>query len=203
MGQRLVVVVESKGEEIACCYYHWSGDTFSALGVVANFFERYEHCKSLGEEDDLLLAIQGFTYLEKKSGAIAGLDGEGIETATAKYPELYFPECINRNDGIISITEDTIEEAKSTAENLVYIDISNKTIDFNACARTYGDDVVEYYMEMEEVSQEEAESFINSLKVYDFDIEEIPFSKFDELSYIFTVDGTFRDVNGDLIIPIE
>ena len=39
MGQRLVVTVKSKGEDLAKIYYHWSAYTYSALLETRNIID--------------------------------------------------------------------------------------------------------------------------------------------------------------------
>ena len=74
MGQRLVISVKEKGEEIACLYYHWSAYSYSALWETEKLLKYLEENKDVeaiyaypgngGMKDDAILVPGSATDVE-------------------------------------------------------------------------------------------------------------------------------------------
>ena len=147
-------------------------------------------------KDDLDLAIR----LLESTGA-------GINDVERNYiladPELskYLPinDCIDRNEGILSITQEGMQNTRYWEEGRVTIDIGKRTILF----RVYWELTKEEYLDDSFRDPEDYEQ----LPTMDYDLKkEIPFDKFEELKnlYIGTVDSYgFKRPDGSVIGWVE
>lgn len=160
MGQRLNIEIVKNGRVLANSYYHWSGFSNSAINLVIRIIQNYEYIKKYNVEkyiknQDLLLAIR----LLEETGA--GLNNTDIARNILKDEtmNLKLKECQGRNEGIIGITQEDIEETRAWEEGRVSIDIENKKIDF---------DVIEEYT-LEELKND-----------YDEEIKELNIKKIDK-----------------------
>lgn len=144
MGQRLVVTVKSTGEDLCKMYFHWSAYTISALMEVKDMMEEFP-METESKEDAILYFIR---YCEEYGGGIDG--GENSKEwnyITNKYPNYKFKsENINRNRGLIAISEDGMDEMQSWSEGDIYINLDEMTV-HNEVFWCY-DDIDEYNQEL-------------------------------------------------------
>lgn len=195
MGQRLNVEIVSNGKLLANAYYHWDAYTGISLQRTDDILNKLNEIKE-SVKDDLDLAIR----LLESTGA-------GINDVERRYiladPELskYLPinECISRNDGILAITQKSIQINRSWEEGRVTIDIGKRTVVF----RVYLELTKEEYLDDSFPGPE----YYEQLPTIDYDLEkEIPFDKFEELKnlYTSTVDTYgFKRPDGSVIDWIE
>lgn len=160
MGQRLNIEIVKNGRVLANSYYHWSGFSNSAINLVIQIIQHYEYIKKYNVEkyiknQDLLLAIR----LLEETGA--GLNNTDIARNILKDEtmNLKLKECQGRNEGIIGIIQEDIEETRAWEEGRVSIDIENKKIDF---------DVIEEYT-LEELKNDYDEEEMKELNIKKID----------------------------------
>lgn len=130
MGQRLNLEIQNSKGTIANAYYHWSGYTSSSLELTKQVIKQLEKIQlgiyidadDITEENTTLLAIR---LLESTR---AGLTEEEKNAAKTLLPEKDFADCIDRNYGLIAITDKGIQETRRWAESSVYIDIKERTV---------------------------------------------------------------------------
>lgn len=160
MGQRLNIEIVKNGRVLANSYYHWSGFSNSAINLVIQIIQHYEYIKKYNVEkyiknQDLLLAIR----LLEETGA--GLNNTDIarNILEDETMNLKLKECQGRNEGIIGIIQEDIEETRAWEEGRVSIDIENKKIDF---------DVIEEYT-LEELKNDYDEEEMKELNIKKID----------------------------------
>ena len=186
MGQRLNIEIVNDDKVLANAYYHWSGFTSSAIvltKLILSYFIDDGQC-NLSKAIRLLKSTgASFTV---KDNALALLDTELIQFISTD------EDIINRNKGLISFSEEGMEETRYYEEGRVTINIESKNIDFDVFA----------YMSEEEYKKID----IPKIKNIDVDITNISFDEFDEFSHLFDDDKFIvlkSPLNNDLLIPIE
>ena len=195
MGQRLNIEIVSNGKLLANAYYHWDAYTGISLQRTDDILNKLNEIKG-SAKDDLDLAIK----LLESTGA--GINAEERNYILAD-PELskYLPinNCVNRNEGILSITKEGMKNTRLWEEGRVTIDIRKRTILF----RVYWELTKEEYLD---------DSFhdpgdYEQLPTIDYDLEkEISFDKFEGLKnlYTSTIDSYgFKRSDGSVIKWIE
>ena len=175
MGQRLNVEIVSNGKLLANAYYHWDAYTGKSLQRTGAILDKLNAIQE-PVKDDLDLAIKLLEFT-----------GAGINTVERNYiladPELskYLPinECVDRNEGIISITKESMLNTRNWEEGRVTIDICKRTILF----RVYWELTKEEYLDDSFNDPEDYEQ----LPTIDYDLKkEIPFDEFEELKNLYT-----------------
>lgn len=174
MGQRLNVEIVSNGKLLANAYYHWDAYTGISLRRIDDILNKLNEIKE-SVKDDLDLAIK----LLESTGA-------GINDVERNYiladPELskYLPinDCVDRNEGILAITKEGMQNIRYWEEGRVTIDVRKRTILFRVYWEVTKEDYLDDYYDMEHYEQ---------LPTIDYDLEkEIPFDKFEELKNLYT-----------------
>lgn len=131
MGQRLVLQVEKpEGTRIASLYYHWSAYTTSALQEIRNLLARYFNPGIIlpPYTPDLDPQLRLIRVAETMGGGIdGGEDSSEWNYITQKYPKEKFKTTgIDRNDGLIAISESGMKAMQDWAEG-------NATIILGTC----------------------------------------------------------------------
>lgn len=171
MGQRLVVTVKSTGEDLCKMYFHWSAYTISALMEVRDMMAEFP-METNSKEDAILYFIR---YCEEYGGGIdGGMDSKEWNYITNKYPNYKFKsENINRNRGLIAISEDGMDEMQSWSEGDIYINLDEMTVHNELFL--YYDDIDEYNREL--ADREDESITLNEIpevgEIGDFDLEDI------------------------------
>ena len=150
MGQRLNIEIVKNGRVLANSYYHWSGFSNSAINLVIQIIQNYEYIKKYNVEkyiknQDLLFAIR----LLEETGAGLNNINKAMEILGDKTMNLKLKECQGRNEGIIGITQEDIEETRDWEEGRVSIDIENKKIDFEVINEYTEEELKDDYDEKE------------------------------------------------------
>lgn len=146
MGQRLVITIENNEKSLAKGYYHWSGYTSSGLATTNVAVKAFEKSFRRAAETMALQAITDKTITpEKMKDKIniltacnmlfetnAGIEMSGEKSEQDVFNEL-FPGVnhtigMNRNDGLVAITEKGMEELQKWSEADVTINIDTKTV---------------------------------------------------------------------------
>ena len=189
MGQRLVVSIINDGEVIANSYYHWSGYTSSTLEITKEIL--YAYPKVVAEYDSPLdIAIN----LLMATGA--GLTENSLKEfckMKAKDPFLKTnpTTCINRNEGLIEITEEGIDNSQQWSEGDVSIYIDSKQVYFGVLGEKDDEIIFDDYIwsldddnEKEwaeknvEQAVEKAKENITEIE-FPYDLDSIPFDEFE------------------------
>lgn len=171
MGQRLVVTVKSTGEDLCKMYFHWSAYTISALMEVRYMMAEFP-METNSKEDAILYFIR---YCEEYGGGIdGGMDSKEWNYITNKYPNYKFKsENINRNRGLIAISEDGMDEMQSWSEGDIYINLDEMTVHNELFL--YYDDIDEYNREL--ADREDESITLDEIpevgEIGDFDLEDI------------------------------
>ena len=193
MGQRLNIEIVKNGDVLANCYYHWSGFSNCAINLALEIISKFDYIKEFKLEDpvkntDLLFAIR---LLEETGAGVANIE-ETKEILGNEFIKLH--KCNNRNDGIIGIKKEDIEDTRYWEEGRVTIDIEKKTLDF---------DVIEKHDSLEELIEnyglEEEKVEINEVNV---NFKEISFEySFDLKAFIdkanYNEQYYFHNINDD------
>lgn len=122
MGQRLVITGIKNHTPIFNIYYHWSAYTESALNEADQLLKYL-----LSPENYNDLVLSAIKYCELNGGGI-GLIKE-LKEAQRLYPDHDFKiDGISRNNGLIAITADGMDDNTSWAEGTLDIDFDNDII---------------------------------------------------------------------------
>lgn len=144
MGQRLVVTIRRGREYIANAYYHWSAYTDSAAEITNNICDRYDEFKEIASSD-LELAVM---LLQSTGAGLNEAEWRSIsEWDNPEVNQIALNPCINRNEGLLCITPEGIEDNCGWSEGDVHIDIGDGNVNF---------EVINYY-ELEEFKAEYGE----------------------------------------------
>lgn len=150
MGQRLNIEIVKNKKVLANCYYHWSGYSSSAVDLVIQIIKHFESIRKYEVEkyikrQDLLFAIR----LLEKTGA--GFKDINIirKILKDKTMNLELNQSKGRDEGIIEISNEGIEENRYWEESRVTVDIANKTITFEAFQEYSKEEFLWYYSEEE------------------------------------------------------
>lgn len=150
MGQRLVVTVRSKDEDICKIYYHWSAYSVSALVEAKSIIDAI-----FDEENDIAdLRLRLIRFCEQNGGGIdGGKDSDEWNYITREYPdEVFKSEGISRNDGLIALSEKGMDDIQYWSEGDIIIDLDKCKIingvhfsyanieDYNDNAKLYYDE---------------------------------------------------------------
>lgn len=174
MGQRLNIEILKNGEVLANSYYHWSGFSNSAINLTIHIINNFDYIKKYKVEEyikkqDLLFAIR---LLEETGAGVNDIEKirKILEDQTMN---LKLKPCKDRNEGIIGVTKEDIEETRYWEEGRVSIDIEKKTIDFN----------VMYEYTLEELKENYDEEEIKELDIKEINrnFKDIPFEDIFEL----------------------
>lgn len=171
MGQRLVVTVKSTGEDLCKMYFHWSAYTISALMEVRDMMAEFP-METNSKEDVILYFIR---YCEEYGGGIdGGMYSKEWNYITNKYPNYKFKsENINRNRGLIAISEDGMDKMQSWSEGDIYINLDEMTVHNELFL--YYDDIDEYNREL--ADREDESITLDEIpevgEIGDFDLEDI------------------------------
>lgn len=127
MGQRLNISLESDGEVVANAYYHWSAYTRSAAYLVQSICEVWDELKEESRSETefacRLLHDTGAGFNPEEIGRIR-YQRDSRVNAFPLWPST------NRNNGLLSITQEGIETTEQWEEGRVTILMDTGEIDF-------------------------------------------------------------------------
>lgn len=170
MGQRLVITVQKNEKELAKIYYHWSAYTTSALYEARDLIN---HLKDdYKSERDLQLDL--IRFVEGRGGCIDGgaESKEGLAIQEI-FPNEDFSVTGSRNQGLIAITEDGMEDIQGWSEGDLIIDLTKKEIQ-NA--------VLIFFISVDELNECMEENYkLEDLKVLQYDPEHFSFDSIDNV----------------------
>lgn len=147
MGQRLVVTIKDKGEPKMKIYYHWSAYTLSAFDELNTLWGIIKPLKARGlsTEEILLGIIHGLegnvdevhkkwleehwpNYTRSCHGGIdGGKDSDEWKYITSLYPNETFSEDVDRNNGLVAMSDKGMHEMQDWSEGNAEINIDTET----------------------------------------------------------------------------
>lgn len=171
MGQRLNIEILDGEKLLANAYYHWSAYTSSAINLTAQIINTFYTSHVVRKTDTRTTAIR----LLESTGA--GYDAEErfrIEQSEDEFlKNLTVNDCIDRNRGILSVTDEGMNNTRSWEEGRVSIDISSELVYFDVYSEIEDKDWDEYYDDWHPVLVDE-----DSFKWSDFEIPFVDISEF-------------------------
>lgn len=174
MGQRLIMTIKEDDKDLMKVYYHWSAYTISSLVEAQQFIDSYYEDELEEVEDTKLRCIRAL----EKIGARLENETE-LEEFKKLYPnEKIINDSINRNKGLIAITEQGMKDLQEYSEGDITINLSAATVCCD-CVSIY-EDLEEYNEWNEEDLKEE------DLDHLDIDLENIDFPEIENT--ILTLD---------------
>ena len=173
MGQRLNIEFYVNNKAIANCYYHWSGFSDSAMAhtqCLIHHLQDYDF-SNMPEDEVKFIVIR---TLEDFGARLSEAD---IEEARKLYPERKFSnEDMNRNEGLIGITQHSMDITRNWEEARVNIFLTRRRFEIEG---------IFYYSDEEEIKDfyDHTEEEVENLKQNLFKIptEEIEFERVDEI----------------------
>ena len=201
MGQRLVVTINSKGQDLAKIYYHWSAYTYSALLETRKIIDCiYNH----NDETEKELQLRLIRFCEENGGGITG----NVEYHEHEYIQNLFPnetfktEEIDRNNGLIALSEKGMNGLQNWSEGDVDINLDKDQVVFCVyCSYEYLEEYIEERKEWDEDFDEEEMKYIPT---FDFDLGQFDVNDIDAI--IASLDTTNAHVikcNGEICEIIE
>lgn len=149
MGQRLVVTITANNEPKMKIYYHWSAYTMSAFDELNELWKIIKPLKEAGKStEEILLGIihglEGHVDEEMKKwlqmmypeqakerpcrgGIDGGKDSDEWKYITALYPNETFAETVDRNNGLVAMSDKGMNEMQDWSEGNAGINLDTGT----------------------------------------------------------------------------
>ena len=166
MGQRLNIEIIENGKCLANAYYHWSAYTDSSFELAR---EVIEAIPTINEKNPVLKAIK---LLEVTGARLIESD---LEYAKEIGIVSDFIIVTNRNDGLIGITEKSIDETIKWQEHALYIYLDEERMNFQVI---YNQKVWEW--EKDQKEYEDNPKKREDLPVLDIDFTDVKFDKIND-----------------------
>lgn len=163
MGQRLVVIINNKGKNLANAYYHWDAYSLASLERIKPIidFLKGKNIKNFGISDAIrLLQISGAEITDEE---LLYCKKNNIEVKR-NY------ENIDRNRGLISVSKEEMENSLDWAEGTIEIYVNEKKIGYGVYWDASEDD---YTNDLIEKGEE--------IKKIDLGIKDFPFISFKDV----------------------
>lgn len=176
MGERLNLEIWNNGKVLANAYYHWSGFTDSAAFIV-NRALNYIKNNSVKDGNALLYAIR---ILEATG---AGLTEREIEYAKKFdwFNNVTFAPCEGRNEGLIGISPNEINETRHWQEHAAYIFIDEERVSFQVL---WTQTKWEYIKEQKK--EYDNDVIWDNLTRTDWHVDDIKFDKWEDFATFIT-----------------
>lgn len=145
MGQRLTVTLSKGDKNIASIYFHWSGYSKDALSITDEILSNIDSTSNLDQMNPVEIALSLFSLY----GYNTGLEKVEEEYISNNYPKLDLKTLrwnSDRNEGLISVSPEEIQNSVEAGEMLVNIDLEKNTVIGEYLYHVddeYEDDVVE------------------------------------------------------------
>ena len=165
MGQRLNIEIVNGETSMANAYYHWSAYTKSALYLTKEIIDAFY---GRSEPISLKMAVE---LLEVTGAGVNENEEEEIRKQPNKFGHIKFNQCIDRNEGLLYVTETGKASVRSWEEGRVTIDLSTETFCFDVMCLETPEDYIEYH----------PGKSINDMTDCPFDLECVRFDEIDEL----------------------
>ena len=198
MSESLNLEIYQGGELLANAYYNWSGYTRSALELTEAILDIMP---TICESNPVLKAIR---LLESTNAGLAPEEktygGQHLEGFNPNQ----FKDAIDKNEGLISISEDGMVDTQQSGSHRVAIVLDNQFIEFGVCLIHDQEECCEEWFE----SKEEARKRYEAMPIYSRDISEFNFNEFGEIKTLIdevvdTGHCDYRLPTGEVISFIE
>ncbi len=158
MGQRLNIEIKKDDKVLANAYYHQSGYTSSALVLTDEILKNIDN---VNFDNDVVRAVK----LLEVTGA--GLTSSEIDNLNEGIRNINFKKAINRNEGLIAISEKEIEETQYWEEARVEIHLDTQNIILD----------LYWYIDEDEYDKDDLPDFYEAT----IDYKKVSFEKFNSL----------------------
>ena len=188
MGQRLNIEIVNGETSLANCYYHWSAFTTSALDLTKRIIDAYYDSESIA---GLKMAVE---LLESTGGGVNEAERAGIEKCAEKFGNIKFKDATNRNNGLISVTEEGKEETRKWEEGRVTIDLDSETFNFDVAWFDTPEEFFEEYCDDDSLQFED-------LAECKYDLSAVPFTEIEDLiDFVDSHPSGVRAKDEDMVI---
>lgn len=192
MGQRLNLEFQYGDKVIANAYYHWSGYTISSLAELLAVHELIEYDNIHDEKSAIIELVNVY---DNKLHKLSGLTLDSLDEVKKYIPE--YPGIkneLNRNFGLLSISEKGMNLTREWMELILRYDIKNKKI--IGSEGVFEIDINDYPIEisksLNEITSDEYEKYVN---FETYDISEIcDLIEFYKANHIILYDGKYYDI---------
>ena len=149
MGQRLVIQLEENGNPLANAYYHWSAYTESAIDLINDVIE---YLNDAPTKDGTFISFNEgnkfkATWALFMTGARFNDDEvremQNVNVNMQDFRFVFDGTEVDRNKGLLFVTEKGMEDTIGWAESIVYVDIVTGDIDFGVMWSENTEDYVE------------------------------------------------------------
>lgn len=123
LGQRLNIEIISNGKTLASAYYHWSAFSTSSAEIAQTIIKNINNTKGKSE---LLRAIR----LLETTGAGLSEDELVYAKKIEELKDANFAKYIDRNSGLIAISEDGIDFIRSWQDYSLYIYLDEQRMSY-------------------------------------------------------------------------
>ena len=186
MGQRLNLEIVCDGEVLANAYYHWSAYSLPAAELAKLAIEKYYELKGT-----VVNNIELATKMLMHTGAgVNDSEAEAISNCRLrKLMNLHINHCVDRNHGLLSVTEDGINSTITFAEEFIHLDLYSETMTFAVCN----------YFDREAWPDGGEMADFDDFRRVDIDLDELPFD--DIWSLIDLINEEFVGIRvGDYVV---
>jgi hypothetical protein len=168
VGQRLNVEIHFGKNLIANAYYHWSAFSEEALNVIEPIIKPKDDFQGT---ETVLSAIR---MLESTGAGLTDDEIDYIKHNLENLKGIVFQGCNGRNDGLIAVSPKGKGTTRFWEEGRITIHVDSKTFDYSVL---HAWPIQEY---QSDYGDEDGYVPYPSLPVFNFDMSNIPFDKFDE-----------------------
>ena len=180
MGQRLNIEIIEDSQRIATSYYHWGAYTSFAIELTETILNS--------------ISLLERKYSNKKLLAIRLLEATGarltevaLEKAKEEFPDSEFEnENLNRNDGLIDITEEEMDTTFYWEESNVSIELNDRSVKFDV-----------FYILQRDDYEKECEEDFKQLEFYNID-----FADYYQLKKVLEKTGGNSFAVGDKVVCV-
>jgi hypothetical protein len=185
MGQRLNLEIRDGDKILANSYYHWSAYTDSAYELTTRVLSFIE---ANPMDDHLLLAVRALESTGAGLSKCGPIEKSEYGQMRSRYKDLDFSDVVDRNLGLISVTEEGIKETQFWAEGTSVIDISTGKISFDVFY--IWNDLDKMYYEHDYTEEDKAKFIARfSSEEYNYDIGDLTFKDLTKI-YVMVRNGT-------------
>lgn len=191
MGQRLNIEIKKDSKVLANAYYHWSAYTSSALQMLGGILSGIDEVES---SSDIELAVR---LLELTGAGVTGRERDLIQKSSLNNViNFAIQPAVDRNEGLLAVTEEGIQETREWEEGRVTVDIGTRTFSFNVL---WEEDEETFRADYSDEEYEELDWVESGLDIYD-----VPFERYDKFKEL--IDSHKRGVvlpDGCVLLWIE
>lgn len=179
MGQRLVIQITDNDVNLANAYYHWSAYTGSSAALTKEILDIFDHVNK-----DYTPVQKAVWYLVQTGARFAPDEITNMEKDEIDMEQFKFAfddKTVNRNDGLLCVTEEGMDNNTSWEEGRVEIDITRKLVHFDVIGTETAEEYTEYNKDWEDAPKVEDLPVFDVKDCFDFTFCEF-YSFYDKLT---------------------